>query len=198
MSAPCGLQLLGIERELESAGKHMGRLAAGNRKLVVEHEERHALDTLLRRPHRHLMRRLELPRIAHIAQRFFARETETGRDVGEDLSNNGRIYLPLADFARFQYSERDLVGRVYDGRFAAMTAYQADRAAGFYQEAIDAMPKSAARALVPAEIMRSIYQPLLEKMRKDGFKVFDRRYKLSKARKMAIFSKHLLRLGSAA
>ena len=120
------------------------------------------------------------------------------RDVGEDLSNNGRIYLPLADFARFQYSERDLVGRVYDGRFAAMMAYQADRAAGFYQEAIDAMPKSDARALVPAEIMRSIYQTLLEKMRKDGFKVFDRRYKLSKARKMAIFSKHLLRLGSAA
>lgn len=120
------------------------------------------------------------------------------RDVGEDLSNGGRIYLPLADFARFQYSERDLIGRVHDGRFMAMMAYQADRAAAFYQEAIDLMPKSDAKALVPAEIMRSIYQTLLEKMRKDGFKVFAQRYRLSRARKMAIFSKHLLGLGSAA
>ncbi len=120
------------------------------------------------------------------------------RDVGEDLSNGVRIYLPLVDLARFQYSERDLVGRVYDGRFMAMMAYQAERAETFYREATGIMPKADAKALVPAEIMRSIYQALLEKMKRDGFKVFDRRYSLSKARKMAIFSKHLLRLGSAA
>jgi phytoene synthase len=120
------------------------------------------------------------------------------RDVGEDLANGCRIYLPLADFARFQYTERDLVGRVHDGRFMAMMAYQAERAEGFYREAVEVMPKSDARALVPAEIMRSIYQTLLAKMKKDGFKVFDQRYRLSKARKMAIFSKHLLGLGSAA
>ncbi len=120
------------------------------------------------------------------------------RDVGEDLGNSTRIYLPLADMARFQYTERDLIGRVHDGRFVAMMAWQADRALGFYREASEILPKSDARALVPAEIMRDIYQTLLERMKKDGFQVFDRRYRLSKARKMAIFSKHLLRLGSAA
>ena len=120
------------------------------------------------------------------------------RDVGEDLSNGVRIYLPLADMARFQYTERDLIGRVYDGRFAALMAFEAERTEKFYREAVEIMPKSDARALVPAEIMRSIYQSLLEKMKRGGFKVFDQRYRLSKARKMAIFSKHLLRLGSAA
>jgi phytoene synthase len=120
------------------------------------------------------------------------------RDVGEDLANGCRIYLPLADFGRFQYTEDDLVSRVYDDRFAAMMACQAERAEGLYREAVEVMPKSDARALVPAEIMRSIYQTLLAKMKKDGFKVFDQRYGLSKARKMAIFSKHLLGLGSAA
>lgn len=117
------------------------------------------------------------------------------RDVGEDLANGGRIYLPLADLARFQYSERDLVGRVHDGRFVALMTWQAERAEKFYAEALAAMPAADARALVPAEIMRSVYQTLLEKMKRDGFKVFDRRYSLSKARKMAIFSKHLLRFG---
>jgi phytoene synthase len=119
------------------------------------------------------------------------------RDVGEDLANGCRIYLPLADLARFQYTERDLIGRVHDGRFMAMMAYQAERADAFFREAVEVMPKSDARALVPAEIMRSIYQTLLDKMKKDGFKVFDQRYRLSKARKMAIFSKYLLGLGSA-
>ena len=33
------------------------------------------------------------------------------RDIGEDLANGQRIYLPLEDLARFQYTERDLVGR---------------------------------------------------------------------------------------
>jgi len=117
------------------------------------------------------------------------------RDVGEDLGNGVRIYLPLADMARFQYTERDLVGRVHDGRFQSMMGWQADRAMSFFREACDALPKSDSRALVPAEIMRDIYQTLLVRMRKDGFHVFDRRYRLSKARKMAIFSKHLLRLG---
>jgi phytoene synthase len=117
------------------------------------------------------------------------------RDVGEDLSNGVRIYLPLADMARFQYTERDVIGRVYDGRFVALMAYEAERAEKFYREAIEIMPKSDAKALVPAEIMRSIYQSLLEKMKRDNFKVFNQRYRLSKARKMAIFSKHLLRLG---
>lgn len=120
------------------------------------------------------------------------------RDVGEDLSNGVRIYLPLADMARFQYTERDLIGRVYDGRFVALMNFQAERAENFYREAIEIMPKSDAKALVPAEIMRSIYQSLLEKMKRDGFKVFHQRYSLSKARKMAIFSKHLLRLGPSA
>ena len=120
------------------------------------------------------------------------------RDVGEDLSNGVRIYLPLADMARFQYTERDLIGRVYDGRFMALMAFEAERTEAYYREAIELMPKSDAKALVPAEIMRSIYQTLLEKMKRDHFKVFHQRYRLSKARKMGIFSKHLLRLGSAA
>jgi len=120
------------------------------------------------------------------------------RDVGEDLANGGRIYLPLADLGRFHYSEADLVARVHDERFVAMMQYQAERCEAFYREAVELMPKSDARALIPAEIMRSVYQSLLQKMKRGGFKVFDRRYSLSKARKMAIFSKHLLRFGPAA
>lgn len=114
------------------------------------------------------------------------------RDVGEDLSNSVRIYLPLADLGRFQYTERDLIGRVHDGRFMAMMAYQADRAEAFYQEAESLLPASDRAALTPAIIMAETYRTLLQRMRADGFRVFDRRYSLSKARKFAILSKHLI------
>ena len=114
------------------------------------------------------------------------------RDVGEDLSNGGRIYLPLEDMIRFQYSERDLVGKVHDGRFVAMMAWQAERAEALYQEAIDHLQPEDAKALKAAEAMRKIYYALLKKMRNDGFRVFDRRYSISKAKKTAILLSTLM------
>jgi phytoene synthase len=120
------------------------------------------------------------------------------RDVGEDLANGGRIYLPLADLARFQYTERDLIGRVYDGRFLALMQYEADRAEAFYREAAEAVTDLDRSALVPAQIMGEIYHAVLAKMRADSYKVFHKRYRISGARKLAILSKRLLSRGPTA
>ena len=111
------------------------------------------------------------------------------RDVGEDLDDRTRIYLPLGDFARFQYSERDLVGRVYDGRFIAMMRYQAERARHFYKVTEESLPHKERSGLIATEIMRDIYSAILTKIEKDQFQVFDKRYKLSKAHKIFIFAK---------
>jgi phytoene/squalene synthetase len=45
-------------------------------------------------------------------------------------------------------------------------------------------------ALAAARIMQEIYQLLLTRMRRDGFRVFDRRYRVSRGRKLAILLKH--------
>jgi phytoene synthase len=119
------------------------------------------------------------------------------RDVGEDLANGGRIYLPVNDMIRFQYSERDLVGKIYDGRFLAMMGYQAERAEHLFAEAESLIPGVDRRALVPAQIMAEIYRNLLKKMKAGKFKVFDRRYSVSKTKKLAILSKYLLALRRA-
>lgn len=113
------------------------------------------------------------------------------RDVGEDLSNGGRIYLPENDIIRFQYSDRDLVGRVYDGRFIAMMRYQAERAEYLFREAEALIHPMDRHALLPARAMAEIYQCLLEKMKEDGFRVFDRRYSVSKFRKLLILLKFI-------
>ena len=114
------------------------------------------------------------------------------RDIEEDLSNGQRIYLPLVDLARFQYTEQDLLARVRDDRFLALMAYEAERAEGFFQEAAEALPAVDRGTLLPARIMGEIYHLLLEKMRADRFRVFEKRYHVSKARKLAILSKHLI------
>ena len=106
------------------------------------------------------------------------------RDVGEDLSDNLRIYIPENDMIRFQYSERDLVGRVYDGRFIAMMQYISERAEHYYLEAEKSFLQQDAKALRSSEAMRKIYHGILKKMQADNFQVFNQRYTLSKPTKV--------------
>jgi 15-cis-phytoene synthase len=116
------------------------------------------------------------------------------RDVGEDLAKGGRMYLPVNDLIRFQYSERDLVGKVYDGRFLALMNYQLQRAEYLFAEADKLIPNMDRKALAPARIMADIYLSLLHQIRDGGFRVFERRYSVSKLRKFAILTKHLFEL----
>jgi len=112
------------------------------------------------------------------------------RDIREDYDNGGRIYLPLADLACFHYTEKDLADHVRDDRFLALMAFEADRAEGFFREAAAVLPMEDRNALAPARIMQEIYQLLLTRIRRDGFRVFDRRYRISRLRKLAILLRH--------
>ena len=114
------------------------------------------------------------------------------RDIGEDLNNGQRIYLPLDDLARFGYTEGELLARIDDERFLALMSYEADRAEAYFHQAEAALPAVDRKALVPARIMAEVYHTLLNKMRADRFRVFEKRYGISKLRKLAILSKHLI------
>lgn len=111
------------------------------------------------------------------------------RDIGEDLRNGARIYVPLHDLIRFQYTERDLIGRVHDGRFMAFMAYQADRCEELYARASELLPPEDHKALLAPRVMHRIYHTLLKKMREDNFRVFDRRYRLGKLQKISLLVK---------
>ena len=114
------------------------------------------------------------------------------RDVGEDLSNGGRIYLPRADLARFQYTEENLLNHVHDSRFVALMNYQADRAEALFGEARALLPPGERRAHRAPDIMRCIYHSLLKRMRKDQFHIFNRRYKVPKPMKIFLMLREIL------
>jgi phytoene synthase len=104
------------------------------------------------------------------------------RDVGKDMQN-GRIYLPQEDLARFHYSETELIQRYYNVRFVQLMEFQARRARQFFANAASALPTEDRRAMTPAEIMGSVYSGLLRRIELDKFRVFEKDYHLTKIEK---------------
>ncbi len=111
------------------------------------------------------------------------------RDVGEDFANGGRIYLPLEELSRFGC---DAAMPGHNQAFLALMNHLADRADACFREAAGVLPAADRRALAPARIMAEIYQTLLATMRRDGFRVFEKRYRVPRPRKLWILAKHLI------
>jgi len=114
------------------------------------------------------------------------------RDVAKDLANEGRIYLPLSDLAQFGITPEDLAQRQGGPRFRELMAFEADRAESLYARAIAELPPEDRRAMAAAEMMRRVYHRILGKMRRDGFRVFEKPYRLGKLEKLAIICRTLL------
>ena len=106
------------------------------------------------------------------------------RDVGVDLDNGGRIYLPTEDLERFGYTAADLRARTHDKRFRALMRFEADRAEGFYQAARRHLARPDRLPMTAAETIVAIHSKPLHDIRHDHSDVFAKRYRLSKARKL--------------
>lgn len=115
------------------------------------------------------------------------------RDVGKDL-RGGRIYLPQEDLARFAYSETELRARRHNEAFVQLMEFEASRAEDFFSRAATLLPREDRRSMVAAEIMASVYHALLQRMKADHFRVFDKEYRLSKIEKSSRVAGQLLRL----
>jgi 15-cis-phytoene synthase len=105
------------------------------------------------------------------------------RDVDRDFGNGGRIYLPLNELKMFDYSEKALQNRTYNSEFVRLMQFQAERAHSFFREAERLLPPEDRRSMVAAEGMRAIYHTLLRKIERDQFKLFEKRYQLSRLEK---------------
>ena len=105
------------------------------------------------------------------------------RDVGKDLQNGGRIYLPLSELKMFRYPEEYLRNRVYDDHFVRLMEFQAERAHSFFSQARRLLPPEDRHSMIAAEGMRAIYFDLLRRIEKDRFRVFDKMYRLTRLEK---------------
>lgn len=96
------------------------------------------------------------------------------RDVGEDRSRN-RIYLPLEDLAKFNYSEEDLFNGVIDHRWYNLMQFQIDRAKQYYEDAERGIKALNPDGRWPVWSALMLYQGILDVITKNNYDVFNRR-----------------------
>jgi 15-cis-phytoene synthase len=104
------------------------------------------------------------------------------RDSAEDFSVSGRVYFPEEDLLRFGVEPGSWVKSEAAG-WRALMQFQVARAREHYAAAVSSLPATQRRVMVAAEIMRKVYGTLLDRMELDGFRVWEREYRLSRRRK---------------
>ena len=107
------------------------------------------------------------------------------RDVREDV-NRGRVYLPLDELDSCGVSRTDLQAMETPERVRTLLDLQAQRARSFHARALSLLPAIDRRAQLGGLIMGVIYMALLEEIESDGFRVLERRIKLTPLRKLWI------------
>ncbi|HAH06745.1 MAG TPA: squalene synthase HpnD [Elusimicrobia bacterium] len=107
------------------------------------------------------------------------------RDIGTDLER-GRIYLPLEDFKEAGYTVEQFIRRQHTPEFVRLMGKQAERAKGFYRQARNLLHPDDRAAMVSAEVMATVYEEILDRIKAEHYRVFFQRVGLSFWRKLTL------------
>ncbi len=117
--------------------------------------------------------------------------TNIVRDLRADAQTD-RVYLPLADLRRCDYSVDDLVSSVADERFDRLMKLQFDRAERFYREGAELMHWLEPDGRRVFGMMMATYRALLERIKRRPHDVFTRHVRLTRRKKLQIAARWIL------
>ena len=112
------------------------------------------------------------------------------RDVAED-ADRGRVYLPADLMAAHGVTREQLVARRFDARFAALMGELVDVVRRRYD---DAAPGTRLLARESRDCVRAatdLYGGILTGIERSGYRVLDRRVRVSRSRRLAVFARRL-------
>ena len=107
------------------------------------------------------------------------------RDVGEDL-DRGRLYLPLADLARFDLTRADLERRVVDDRVRALLQFEIARVRELEEQSRPGIALLAPDSQPCIEAARVLYCGIVGAVEDIDYQVFDERATVSIARRAQV------------
>jgi len=107
------------------------------------------------------------------------------RDIKAD-AKNGRIYLPLEDLRRFQYTEEELLNLTYNDRFIELMKFECKRAHEYFRRAKACLAEEDKPLFTAARTMGNIYYLLLLRIERARYNVFSKRIRLSSPLKILI------------
>jgi phytoene synthase len=106
------------------------------------------------------------------------------RDVKVDALRD-RIYLPQEDLKRFNLSDQEILGLVYNADFRRLMKFEADRTQDLFTYALSVLPRDQHSTARPALVMGRLYRRLLDKLEKRQFEIFTGRPRLSLIEKIS-------------
>lgn len=113
------------------------------------------------------------------------------RDIAED-AKAGRIYLPSDLLEKYGVSDNEIFHQQPTKPLVALLQAVGIQAEHYFLQVATGAPKEDQGALKAAEAMRKIYYLLYTKMKRDGFQVFQKKYKVSRFQKLRILLPFLL------
>jgi 15-cis-phytoene synthase len=96
------------------------------------------------------------------------------RDVGEDI-DRGRIYLPLEDLRRFNYSREELMNKTMNENFIELIKFEIERARKYYRSSEKGIPMLKKESRFGVSISSLNYSNILTAIEKNGYDVFTKR-----------------------
>jgi len=107
------------------------------------------------------------------------------RDVKND-AEKGRIYLPKEDLVKFGYHESDVFNNIYNDNFQRMMKYQVERAREYFNAATACLNREDKKAMFAARAMQHIYYRMLNKIVDADYNVYQKKIRISTAKKVGI------------
>ena len=110
------------------------------------------------------------------------------RDIGEDWTKIGRVYLPQEDMDAFGYSESDLAQQRVNENFVALLEFEMERTEQYYAAARQSV---AMLASGQAGIMSGleVYRAILNSIRRNQYNVFTRRATTTRLEKLMLVAR---------
>ena len=109
--------------------------------------------------------------------------TNFWQDVARDYRDRGRIYLPLADLARFGVSEADIASGNANEAFRELLRYECDIAMDLFRQGTPLVKSLDRPARLPVALFTRGGVAVLDAIRKQNYDVLSKRPALSKGRK---------------
>lgn len=107
------------------------------------------------------------------------------RDIKKD-AQNGRIYIPLEDLERFNYSPEELLNGVYNENFRRLMEFEVLRAKEYFIKASRSLNLDDKASMFAARAMQHIYYKLLRKIIEADYNVYSNNIKVTKFEKVGI------------
>jgi len=119
---------------------------------------------------------------------FLAQGSELARIIrhlGQHV-RAGRLYLPHEDLAAFGVDDADIMRARTNENVSRLLAFEVERCAALFHEALTHLPPSERRAQRPGLVRMALDLEVLSEIKADGYRVLEHRTELTPLRKLTL------------